>query len=1347
MFVDHCVVINNDVGIRFGDSYDWGCRGSMTVTNTILYNNTDNIRNHDIKTNGPVENAIGITYSMTNDSEYDGFMHCITGIPLFDENYYLTIDSPGIGVGINMSDMGKQKTFTSGPIVINEFLALNNSLYCDEFGEFDDWVELYNPGNLPYDVGGMYLTDDLSVPGKWQIPSTDPSITTIDPGAFLILWLDGNPEQGSLHLDLKLSGAGEQIGLFLPDRITPVDSLTFGTQTENVSFGRSSDGMESRSFFANPTPGLNNSYADIPHLQEYHITCNPDSFALIYERYNEDIFVPIVFSHGSRTWKDVKMRIRGETSRKYPKKSLRIVFDSQPYSNGRDVLIFNAEYYDKSYMRQYISSTLFRESDHPCFEAEYARLYLNGTFLGLYLKLENVDKDFLDARSLDSDGNLYKASIRGSCLSIFDDIEYHWDKKANVVSGHDELIQLIENLNYIPDLEYYEYAKETFDYKKMINIIALNMLIANGSTYYHNYYMYQDVNGSGKWTMFPWDLDKTLSSYSWDFSYQQSGWWGYRTPDNPFVERALICEPIFNDIRVRIDELRGSLFNIDYISPVVDSLKALLETSILMEESDNISDLSEWETAVENNLNFIEDRYNLLQTQFDNWPHSFLIERPKKDFTDEVTLSWHPSTDPNGDDIKYKLKYSPVFNFPDSVTTIYTDLANTTFTLPQLPEEGTYYWTVFADDGVYSVEGFDMVNTFTVHKVTMLPESITSDTVLDKDGSPYRANGNIDISANALLTVKQGVTIQMPSSGSIFVYGNLKIEGTENDPVILTSVSESERWGALCFESTKSSSTISHAVIENASVIPDSETYQAAVSGLNTNLTIKNVLFRNVLKAIYICQGSIILDNCIFSESNFGDQVYAENASARISKCLFYNFTGGSAITLKGVNSATISDCTIMYSDHNGINIGGNSSDIMIDKIRLYDCKDNGISIGHNSTVVINRSVISGSSVGTAVFNGSYAFIDHVTFFKNNTTLSCYSTSSENEGSNVEVVNTIFSQSQVENLSVDTISNASVSYCLYDTGILRGKNIITENPRFTDSSQRNFIVMSDSPCIDAGNPDSTYDPDGTITDIGALYSEYLNVVINEINYHSSPLHNTGDWLELYNPMSSAVDMSDWYFKDEDDNHTYFIPESTTLEPYSYLVLCGDNQKFIEYYPVITNIIGDINFGLSAEGEQVRLFNSKGEIIDSLTYSDNTPWPVEADGMGHTLSLINPDFDNSDGRNWKTSKGYGTPGLINDVYEPANNVNSFLAKPFIINQNFPNPFNSTTIIPITLLEDCRVKITIYSILGQKHEIVFNGHLNKGIHRIKFDGSRYSTGLYFYTIAAGKYVQALSMTLIK
>ncbi|MCD6333331.1 MAG: lamin tail domain-containing protein [Bacteroidales bacterium] len=144
-------------------------------------------------------------------------------------------------------------------IIINEFMADNLSSYPDNAGEFEDWIELYNSNSFPVNVGGLYITDSLANPLKFRIQNSSPDSTTIPAGGFLTFWADNDPQQGVRHLDIKLAGTGEEIGLtqFRTTSVT-LDAVQFGPQTENVSMGRYPDGSASWMFFAVPTPNAPN---------------------------------------------------------------------------------------------------------------------------------------------------------------------------------------------------------------------------------------------------------------------------------------------------------------------------------------------------------------------------------------------------------------------------------------------------------------------------------------------------------------------------------------------------------------------------------------------------------------------------------------------------------------------------------------------------------------------------------------------------------------------------------------------------------------------------------------------------------------------------------------------------------------------------------------------------------------------------------------------------------------------------------------------------------------------------------------------------------------------------------
>jgi len=251
------------------------------------------------------------------------------------------------------------------------------------------------------------------------------------------------------------------------------------------------------------------------------------------------------------------------------------------------------------------------------------------------------------------------------------------------------------------------------------------------------------------------------------------------------------------------------------------------------------------------------------------------------------------------------------------------------------------------------------------------------------------------------------------------------------------------------------------------------------------------------------------------------------------------------------------------------------------------------------------------------------------------------------------------------------------------------------------------------------------------------------IVINEINYNSSDDFNPDDWVELYNAYDIPVDISGWVFKDEDDAHTFVFPKNTVIAAGGYLVLCRDDLLFHSLFPEVDNYAGSFSFGLAAAGELIRLFNNHGDLVDSLTYDDEIPWPMEPDGIGSTLALRNPKLDNTLPENWAPSSGYGTPGEINDVYRE----DPSLSAVFSLGQNYPNPFNTLTTIPLYVAGSCRVTIEIYSILGQRVAKILDEKMLPGDYNIIFKPDNLASGLYIYTVKAGKFNKTKQMVFIK
>ncbi|MGE5295272.1 MAG: PEP/pyruvate-binding domain-containing protein, partial [Solirubrobacterales bacterium] len=90
-------------------------------------------------------------------------------------------------------------------------------------------------------------------------PLATGSAIALMPREHMLFWADGNAEQGPTHTNFRLSKDGETVSLFDADGVTLLDSVQFGPQTKDVSYGRSLDGGDSWQTFSSPTPGQSNS--------------------------------------------------------------------------------------------------------------------------------------------------------------------------------------------------------------------------------------------------------------------------------------------------------------------------------------------------------------------------------------------------------------------------------------------------------------------------------------------------------------------------------------------------------------------------------------------------------------------------------------------------------------------------------------------------------------------------------------------------------------------------------------------------------------------------------------------------------------------------------------------------------------------------------------------------------------------------------------------------------------------------------------------------------------------------------------------------------------------------------
>lgn len=160
------------------------------------------------------------------------------------------------------------------------------------------------------------------------------------------------------------------------------------------------------------------------------------------------------------------------------------------------------------------------------------------------------------------------------------------------------------------------------------------------------------------------------------------------------------------------------------------------------------------------------------------------------------------------------------------------------------------------------------------------------------------------------------------------------------------------------------------------------------------------------------------------------------------------------------------------------------------------------------------------------------------------------------------------------------------------------------------------------PCLSACDP-AQAGPDSVVT-------------INEIDFH--PAEPAGaEWIELHNQMAIRVDISAWTLR---GGVTFAFPEGTVLEPGAFLVVSS-----LAGTPA--GALGPFEGRLDNAGEEVRLHERHGRMMDAVDYGDGDRWPHQADGGGFTLAKRGPEMASGQAESWRASAGPGgTPGSAN-----------------------------------------------------------------------------------------------------
>ena len=248
---------------------------------------------------------------------------------------------------------------------------------------------------------------------------------------------------------------------------------------------------------------------------------------------------------------------------------------------------------------------------------------------------------------------------------------------------------------------------------------------------------------------------------------------------------------------------------------------------------------------------------------------------------------------------------------------------------------------------------------------------------------------------------------------------------------------------------------------------------------------------------------------------------------------------------------------------------------------------------------------------------------------------------------------------------------------------------------------------------------------GTHNSIFNVPSYQRNVlIVNEIMY--DPESNSSEYVEFYNLSSDSINIGGWKFEDENGNTNKLIETSFSILPQQYFILFADSSSLADYnlYDYDNkNIIGESSLGLVNTGELILLKDVRGNVIDSVFYSDRWNNKNIASTKGKSLERINPNLNGNDPLNWSTSVNSlgGTPGNQNSIFAENLNQSANISVS-------PNPFSPDNdgfedfaVINYNLtLATSQVRIKIFDSKGRLVRTLVNNQASGSNGSIIFNG---------------------------
>jgi hypothetical protein len=607
--------------------------------------------------------------------------------------------------------------------------------------------------------------------------------------------------------------------------------------------------------------------------------------------------------------------------------------------------------------------------------------------------------------------------------------------------------------------------------------------------------------------------------------------------------------------------------------------------------------------------------------------------------------------------------------------------------------------------------------------------------VWDLTGSPYYVTCDVTVPAGQTLEIRPGVQVLFIGHHKFNVYGDLQAIGTEEDSVVFTTdtLANPSRWDGIKFSGQAcSESHLFYCRIENGlSVSEESHEGAGVRCGENASPTFSHCTFRN-------------------NRARWGGGANVSSGSSpTFSYCIFVNNSAqacGGAITVADDGQTSISHCTF---------VGNRGEGWQQAAVCIY-----------RSTVTVSNSIVAFSADYGVVFdNAPNSHLRFCDIYGNPLgNIRFWSGPADGPAGVGEVSATIANGDPCDQY----------------------QNILL-NPLFVNAANGDFHLQTGSPCINAGDPASPRDPDGTIADMGAFpftggtpdFGFVTAVSLGPPNWEYE-LHWVSGSLDrlTFKPVcpgttGSATGLAaaaGWSAIVYTDSVVFTTATPLTSGSLSGFVLshpscnhpltwvAGDNSGMIDGpLPVELasfNVIfssGGIQLSFSTASETDNdFFEIMRGTSQAGAFSRIATLPSQGNSAsGHSYEYL--DREVTAGRTyWYYLTDVDLNGNRTEHRELMRSATMTGAAELPSDYSlaaYPNPFNPNTTISFALPEADVVRIAVYDVAGRWIQTLVNEKRSAGNHTVTFDARDLPSGVYFARMESGPFTMTKKMLLIR